>query len=150
MTGHLVSIARRARKRAPMEELRSASISPQAGVAGDFRGKPGRRQVTILFRQDWQAAIANLDPQTPWTVRRANLLVTGLANPKAPGGVLAIGAARFLITGETDPCIRMDEQLAGLQEAMKPDWRGGLTARVLTGGEIEVGDKAEWLESPEA
>jgi MOSC domain-containing protein YiiM len=148
MTGHLVSIARRSAKRAPMEELRSVAISPEAGVAGDFRGKPGRRQVTILFEKDWKTAIANLDPQTPWTVRRANLLVTGLANPKAPGGVLAIGVARFLITGETDPCFRMDEQLDGLQATLKPDWRGGLTARVLTGGEIKVGDKAEWLEIP--
>ena len=132
-----------------MEVLRSAAISTETGVAGDFRGKPGRRQVTILFEHDWQAAIANLDPQTPWTVRRANLLVAGIDNPKAPGGILAIGAARFLITGETDPCIRMDEQLPGLQEQLTPDWRGGLTARVLTGGDIKAGDKAEWLESPE-
>jgi len=150
MTGHLISIARRSAKRAPMEELRSVSISAEAGVAGDYRGKPGRRQVTILFQQDWEAAVANLDPQTPWTVRRANLLVTGLPNPKGAGRVLAIGSARFVITGETDPCSRMDEQLAGLQEAMKPDWRGGLTARVLTGGEIKAGDKAEWIESSQA
>jgi hypothetical protein len=34
----------------------------------------------------------------------------------------------------------MDEQLAGLWEALKPGWRGGLTAQVMSDGEIAVGD----------
>jgi MOSC domain-containing protein YiiM len=148
MAGRLVSIARRSAKRAPMEELRSAVVSTESGVAGDFRGKPGRRQVTILFQEDWESAVANLDAKAPWTIRRANLLVAGLDNPKTSGGVLAIGAARFLVTGETQPCIRMEEQLAGLQEQMKPDWRGGVAAQVLRGGNIQAGDEVEWLESP--
>lgn len=150
MSGRLVSIARKARKRAPMEELDAVGVSEERGVAGDYRGKPGRRQVTILFQDDWESAVAKLEPGAPWTTRRANLLIKGVPNPRSKGGVLAIGDARFLITGETEPCIRMDEQLPGLWDEMKPDWRGGLTARVLAGGDIAVGDKVEWVESPEA
>jgi hypothetical protein len=91
MTGHLLAIARKARKRAPMEELERTRISVQEGLQGDYRGKPGRRQITILFAEDWKAAVAGLDESAPWIVRRSNLLVAGVANPKIAGGVLAIG-----------------------------------------------------------
>jgi MOSC domain-containing protein YiiM len=148
MAGTIVSIARRAAKRAPMEELARAAVSPKAGVASDFRGKPGKRQITILFQEDWAAAVAGLNPDAPWTIRRANLFISGLPNPQAAGGVIAIGDVRLVVTGEAQPCIRMEEQLTGLQEALKSNWRGGFTASVLTGGEVAIGDKAEWLPHP--
>lgn len=148
MTGRLLAIAKKARKRAPMEELDRTAISAQAGIAGDYRGRPGRRQVTIMFAEDWKAAVAGLDPAAPWAIRRANLLVEGLRNPQALGGILAIGPIMFLITGETQPCIRMDEQLPGLQNALRSCWRGGLTAQVMSDGEIAVGDAVEWLRQP--
>jgi MOSC domain-containing protein YiiM len=148
MSGRLFAIARKARKRAPMEELERTLISAQAGIAGDYRGRPGRRQVTILLAEDWKAATAGLCPAAPWTIRRANLLVEGVSNPRAAGGMLSIGPVMFLITGETEPCFRMDEQLPGLQEALRPNWRGGLTAQVMSDGDIEVGDVAEWVSRP--
>lgn len=144
MTGRLLSIARKAKPHAPVEELRTAKVSPLAGIEGDFRGRPGKRQITILFAEDWKAAVADLDPSAPWTIRRANLLVEGLANPKAPGGILAIGSALFLVTGETTPCSRMEAQLTGLRAALKPDWRGGVTAQAMSDTEIAVGDEARW------
>ena len=44
--GRLSGIARREKKRAPMETLDSAEISMETGVADDSRGKQGKRQVT--------------------------------------------------------------------------------------------------------
>jgi MOSC domain-containing protein YiiM len=145
MTGQLKAIAAKAGPRQAVKELQRASISVESGVEGEWRGKSLGRQVTILFVEDWANAIAGLDPNAPWTVRRANLLISGLANPQAPGGVLAIGPVRLFITGETTPCSRMEQQLLGLREALKPDWRGGLTANVIDGGDIWVGDEARWL-----
>lgn len=139
MTGLLIGLARRAKPRAPMEQLDEARLAPEFGVEGDFRGKPGKRQITILFLEDWSAVCAQLGDQRSWTLRRANLLIEGLANPRAPGGVLAIGPARLRITGECDPCGRMDGQWPGLTNALKPDWRGGLIAQVIEPGAIETG-----------
>ena len=57
------------------------------------------------------------------------------------GNRLKIGDVLLEITGETDPCFRMDEQQEGLQEALRPHWRGGVTCRVLSEGQIAVGDE---------
>jgi MOSC domain-containing protein YiiM len=125
-----------------MREVDSIEISTAAGCVGDFRGKPGARQVTVLASEAWQTSCQELGQQLPWTARRANLLVAGIALADSTGCQLAIGDVVLQITGETDPCRRMDQTAAGLRQALTPDWRGGVCCRVLTGGRITVGDLA--------
>jgi len=140
MTGELVAIAWKEKPRQPMVLAEAATVSVEKGLAGDFRGAVEGRQVTIVFAEDWAAACADLGAEPPWTARRANLLVRGLANPRAPGAVIAIGAVRLEITEETAPCSVMDKQMKGLRRALTPDWRAGVSTRVLAGGAIRVGD----------
>lgn len=141
--GRLVGIARRDMKRADMQLLQEAEISEASGVADDFRGKPGLRQVTVISAEVWRQVCAELGTTIPWTTRRANLLVEGLLLPQAPRGEIRIGEVRLQVTGETDPCSRMEEQCAGLKNALQPDWRGGVCCRVLQGGVVAVGDSVE-------
>ena len=136
----LIAIARKPASRAPMAELESARVTTSAGVDGDIRGKPGDRQVTILCRDAWRTACAELDVELPWTYRRANLLVDGIPLFESTGTFLRIGNALFEITGETEPCGLMESQHTGLLAALQPDWRGGVCCRVLAGGTISVGD----------
>lgn len=143
MTGaaELIGIARKARAHAPMEPLDQVDVTTQLGLDGDYRGKLRRRQVTILAEEDWQTACAEIDhPDIPWTARRANLLVRGVTLPRIKGSKVTIGTVVFEITGETDPCNRMDDVAPGLREALTPDWRGGVTCRVIAGGTISIGD----------
>lgn len=147
LMGILAGIARREKKRAPMETLDSAEVSRESGVANDSRGKPGNRQVTLLFTRDWQAACEELGNEVPWTTRRANLLIEDLDTPKTPGCLIAIGDVRLKSTMEIDPCSRMDEQVAGLKQVLQPDWRGGVGCEVIRGGSIAVGDEVRLLES---
>lgn len=143
MTGTILAIARRDRTRGPMETLEHASITVAAGVDGDVRGQLRGRQVTVLTREGWDAACNALGKPLPWTTRRANILVEGLALPQEAGATIRIGDVALRITGETDPCSRMEEQAAGLRDALAPDWRGGVTCEVTHGGEIAVGDAAQ-------
>ncbi|NIY76561.1 MOSC domain-containing protein [Thalassospira sp. HF15] len=137
----LIGIARKARPRAPMESLDQVDVTTELGIDGDFRGKLRRRQVTILAEEDWQAACNEISrTDIPWTERRANLYVRGIALPRTKGSKLSIGNVMFEITGETDPCNRMDAVAMGLQEALRPDWRGGVTCRVIKGGTLAIGD----------
>ncbi|QUJ70344.1 MOSC domain-containing protein (plasmid) [Photobacterium sp. GJ3] len=137
----LMGIARRKASRAVMEELQFVNVSPEKGVEGDFRGKPGKRQVTVLSLDAWTDACQEVGESLPWTIRRANLLVEGTRFSQANvGDVIQIGQLRLKVTRETDPCPRMDEQFQGMTQALKPDWRGGVCCTVLSGGTIQVGD----------
>ena len=143
--GRLVGIARREQKRAEMEILEYAEISEQTGVAKDFRGKPGKRQVTVISAEAWTATCEDLGQEIPWTTRRANLLIEGIELPHRTGDVIEIGGIRLLVTMEVDPCSRMDEQVDGLRAALTPEWRGGVACTVLKGGSIRLGDDVSLL-----
>ena len=138
--GRLVGIARREEKRAAMETLESAEVREESGVANDFRGKPGKRQVTLVSASAWAAVCEELGQEIPWTTRRANFLIEGINFPKRSGDVIEVGGVRLLVTMEVDPCSRMEEQVAGLKQAMTPDWRGGVACTVLKGGTVRLGD----------
>lgn len=145
-TGVLAGIARHARPRGPMEVLDSVHVTVESGLDGDFRGavKPGgrgRRQVSLIERGDWDAAMAEVAARHPWSARRANLLVDGLDLPQIAGARLRIGVILLEITQECDPCSRMEEVEPGLKAALTPDWRGGVLTRVITGGTIACGDE---------
>ena len=138
-----------------MELCESVDISVAAGVAGDHKGaKFKRRAVTILAREDWEAALGDLAATgadvggIEWTVRRANLLVEGLRLPRAIGATLRIGPAVLEVTYPTTPCARMDEAREGLRKALHPNWRGGVTCLVQEGGHVEIGDAVDIIQSP--
>ena len=144
--GRLAGIARREKKRAPMETLESAEISAETGVANDSRGKPGKRQVSLLSASAWQAACDEAGVDASWTTRRSNLLIEGMDLPKETGRIIAIGDVRLRTTVEIDPCSRMDEQVPGLTGALRPDWRGGIGCEVIVGGAVSVGDEVSLVE----
>ena len=152
MSGRVIGIAWRPKRRAPMQTVDSIDISLEAGVVGDHKGaKFKRRAVTILAREDWETALADLDQgdePLEWTARRANLLIEGVRLPRAIGATLRIGPVLLEVTYPTTPCARMDETRAGLRKALHPEWRGGVTCKVVEGGRVAVGDDVVIVQSP--
>ena len=143
----LSAIAFRRQAKGPMLEIASVAISREAGVVPDTRGKPGRRQVTLLSLQSWQDACADLGTDLPWTMRRANLLIDGLRfSATDVGRVLRIGEVELQIMLETDPCPRMDAQHEGLTAALTPYWRAGVCCRVLRDGTVRTGDVVAFID----
>lgn len=153
--GRLLAIARRPAPFAPMEEIEQGAITTTAGLDGDHKGRKfPRRQITVLAREAWEEALAELRGKTgtsvrlPWTARRANLLVEGIRLPRAKGAILRVGTVELEVTAETNPCGRMEKAHSGLLKALHPDWRGGVTCRVLSDGAVAVGDPVEVLVAP--
>ncbi len=154
-TGALIGIARKGKRRAAMETVRACAITVGAGLAGDHSGaKFPKRGVTVLAREAWEAALADLErsgnpaKELTWLARRANLLVEGVTLPRAKGGVVRVGPVILEVTDQTVPCGRMDEAHPGLLKALYPDWRGGICCRVVSGGTVREGDRVEVLVAP--
>jgi MOSC domain-containing protein YiiM len=138
-----------------MQEIAAGVITVDGGLEGDHKGpKFPRRRITVLAREAWEEALADLPPvdgapvRLPWTTRRANLFVEGVRLPRARGGILRVGPVKLEVTYPTQPCRRMEEAYTGLLKALHPDWRGGVTCQVLEGGAIAIGDEVEVLLSP--
>ena len=78
-----------------MEEIERAEVTLEGGIAGDFRGamkgKPYKRQVTLMEAGDWDCAMAELGHNIGWAERRVNLLVEALDLPQRGGTLLHIG-----------------------------------------------------------
>ncbi len=131
-----------------MELVDEVAVMADAGLEGDDKGlKFPRRGVTLLAREDWQAAIDELADLAgpvplPWTARRANLLVEGVRLPAVRGAIILVGTVRLEVTAETWPCRRMEQTHPGLMKALASDARGGVTCRVVEGGIVHIGDEA--------
>lgn len=153
MAGRLSGIARHDRPKGPMEAVPAAFVSLSEGVRGDYRGalagaKPLRkRQVSLIERESWEAALADCGALLDWWHSRRNLLVEGLRLPRKAGTQVLVGSSTIItITGECDPCDRMDALHAGLRAAMTSDWRGGFIGRVEREGNIAIGDTVRIME----
>ena len=128
----------------PLQEMERASVRSNHGLVGNAE-RGGRRQVTVLSAEDWEAANAQAGSELDPSARRANILVTGLGNlVESTGQVLKVGGARIQVTGETRPCSLMDAAHQGLRAAMEVSWRGGVHGIVLNDADLAVGDEVSW------
>jgi len=143
MTGRVLAIARCDVKRGPMELLPEAAVDLKTGIEGDPRGHKKGRQVTLLSREAWEAACADLGKDLDWTTRRANVLVEGVDLAFSKHKQVRVGDVLFEVAMQTQPCFLMDEFEDGLRTALKPDWRGGACCTVVEPGTIRVGDAVE-------
>jgi MOSC domain-containing protein YiiM len=113
------------------------------GLAGDHYAHDGNRQVTLIQAEHLPAvaALAGRDTVDPAWLRR-NIAVAGLNLVALKGRRFRVGAAVLQATGPCDPCSRMEEALGpGGLNAMRG--HGGITARVVAGGAIRVGDAVQ-------
>ena len=131
--------------RGPMDPADSATLVPGLGIVGNA-DKGGRRQVTIIEREVWEARTAAAGGELEAGERRANFMVEGISLRDSRGRTLRVGETLLEIRGETKPCEQMEAALPGLKDALWPDWGGGAYAQVVDGGIVQLGDEVRWAE----
>ena len=136
----ICALAIRPATRAPLEECQALQIDATDGVCSDH-GNSARRHITLFSEEQWRAACDQIGVDLPWTTRRANVLLRGLEfGPSHARARITIGDVSLQVHGELTPCFRMEEQATGLHDALVPEWRGGVHAEVISGGQIGIGD----------
>lgn len=131
----------RPQRRTPMSVVERVVLDPAQGVVGDrYDGKSGNRHVTLIAREHMSAIAAFLGQDVHPEQLRRNIVVSGLNLLALKDKRFHLGVATLEMTGECHPCSRMEEIFGpGGYNAVRG--HGGITARVLEGGEVRLGDR---------
>ncbi|ESQ75956.1 MOSC domain-containing protein [Asticcacaulis sp. AC402] len=111
------------------------------GLEGDhYMGRSGARDITLIQAEHLTAIAAFLgrNEVTPDLLRR-NVVVSGINLLALKGRQFFLGSARLEMTGDCHPCSRM-ETIFGPGGYNAVRGHGGITARVLEDGEVQLGD----------
>lgn len=148
--GTITWIGIRPEKKAELKSVNQAEINTKEGLVGDhYHGKSRQRQVTLIQREHLDLVSNVMGKEVDPTLTRRNIVVEGI-------NLLSLTDKRFMIgdqiiletTGHCHPCSRMEENLGpGGYNAMRG--HGGLTAMVIEGGSLSVGDKLAVMEMVE-
>ncbi len=143
--GRVESIIVRDSPRGPARIVAATVALEGIGLADDRLGLRGQsrqstRQVTLIQSEHLAviAGLAHVDRVDPVGLRR-NLVISGINLLALKNARLRVGSSLLEIVGPCHPCSRMEETIGpGGYAAMRG--HGGMTARVLVGGPISVGD----------
>lgn len=132
----------RPEKGANLQAVSEAAVLVGKGLEGDhYQGTSGKRDVTLIQAEHLEAVGQILGrPVTPDLTRR-NIVVSGINLLSLSGKTFKMGDEVILeMTGPCEPCSRMEKNLGyGGYNVMRG--HGGITARVIEGGTIKVGDR---------
>ena len=137
-------IGLRPARRAAIVAVPAAELVAGRGLVGDrYANAGGARQVTLVAAESLAAIASNLGcgAVAPEELRR-NLVVRGINLLALKGRRFRLGDAVLEASGECHPCSRIEEALgAGGYNVTRG--LGGLTARVVAGGRVRIGDRVE-------
>jgi MOSC domain-containing protein YiiM len=133
--GAIVSIQRCPGMRKPMESLAEGRLIADLGLEGDRHAQMNKsRQILLIEAETLERLTLSIGDV------KENITTRGIAlMPLAAGQRVRLGVEAVLeLTGECEPCPRMEEVRAGLQWTLQG--QRGMLARVVTGGVIRAGD----------
>ena len=134
-----------------MAVLEVAELEPSAGLMGDhYAGRSGSRQISLIGAENLAAigAFLGTGPADPGLLRR-NFVVGGINLLALKGRRFRLGTAVLAYAGDCHPCSRM-ETLLGTGGYNAVRGQGGILARVLQAGRVELGDALTRLDDDPA
>lgn len=148
--GQIQWIGLRKEKRGTVESVRDVQVEEGSGLIGDhYQGKSKKRQVTLIQAEHISAVGQILQKDVDPSLLRRNIVVAGINLLALKDKQFKIGEEVVLeFTGLCHPCSRMETNLGpGGYNTMRG--HGGITAKVIHGGLIKVGDKVFYRQTVE-
>lgn len=140
--GKVEWIGVRPARREPVIVVDSVEAREGRGLTGDrFRGGASSKRQVTLIQSEHLPVIAQLLGRdvVEASLLRRNIVVSGINLLSLNGAKFTIGDVLMEGTGPCHPCSRMEETFGpGGYSAVRG--HGGITARVLSGGVIHIGD----------
>jgi len=127
--------------RQPMREVAEVEAVADKGFQGCVHGRPGSKRQVLLMDMETLEAMGIEPGRVKENITTRGLKVQELTQ----GQRLRVGDALLDVTGPCGPCNRMNEIRPGLEQELRS--RRGTLCRVLEGGRIRRGDRAEVLEA---
>lgn len=126
-----------------MRSVERVTAEADKGLIGDRYFGVRIRQVTVQATGELAEAAREAGlPINPGLTRR-NITVTAAAVPRAYGHRWRIGPVELEVARDAAPCQRMEEIFGhGARASMRG--RAGVACRVITSGEIAVGDVVDF------
>lgn len=123
--------------------VNEVEVVAERGLVGDHRfdGRRGSKRQVTLIQFEHLSAVAGIlhRADLPPELVRRNLVVSGINLLALKGKLFQVGDVLLEYSGPCEPCSRMEGVLGpGGYNAMRG--HGGITAKVLEGGIIRVGD----------
>ncbi|MEM7297647.1 MAG: MOSC domain-containing protein [Bacteroidota bacterium] len=145
--GRLEWIGIRPVRKQPLVSKEKVDVTQEKGLEGDhFASTFSKKRQVTLIQQEHLNAVASmlgLEAVDPGETRR-NLVVKGINLFALKDQQFSIGEVILEGTGYCHPCSRMEENLgSGGYNAMRG--HGGITAKVVKEGTIQVGDQIKKL-----
>jgi|GEM_PF-86907 len=140
-SGRLEWIGVRPARRVAMLATESVVANTESGLQGDrFAARSTTRQVTLIQAEHLPVIASCLarDSIEPELLRR-NLVVSGLNLLALKDQIFRIGVVELKTTGLCHPCSRM-EQILGPGGYNAVRGHGGITAQVISNGNLAIGD----------
>ncbi len=139
--GTVVSLQLCVKHKQPMRQVSSVRAIANRGLDGDRHAMPDSSRQVLLLEQE-----TCLEYDFPIGAIRENITTRGIDLMGLPKQTrLQIGDAILELTKECEPCSMVDDVRMGLRQELQH--KRGMLARVVRGGEINIGSKITILDS---
>lgn len=147
--GKVEWIGIRAERRGVVEPVQEIEVDVEGGLFGDHYSKNGgNRQITLIQSEHIEAMEKMLSCQVDPGALRRNIVISGINLLAFTDRKFSMGEVVLEMTGHCYPCSRIEENVGpGAYNAMRG--HGGITARVIRGGKLRVGDEVRLYHEPE-
>jgi MOSC domain-containing protein YiiM len=137
----IISIHVVRKRNSPAESCKHVTVLSNFGIVGDYRSEKFQiGQITLVEAEIIDSMSRELGYDIPDGASRRQIMVKGITLNELIGQNLRMGQILVRVEDKCNPCKNMEKKIGpGAKNAMND--KGGISCRIIEGGDLHVGDK---------